>query len=304
MSYVEILNSMNPVAQAAKLGTKIQEATVGAGVRDGDIYYVDAAMDASGDGKSWDTAFKTIMEGLNAARRVPTTTTVEGDDGTHHDRRKYVLVWPGQYNEQILFSGYNISLIGMMNCGNGDWGMPVINKSEAVTTTCVFGFTGAGIEIANLWIHNAAAIPTMYVPTPGDGCYIHDCVFDGDDSNATYGIQWLDCRNSVIANNRVYGHVTAGIAVGNGGATWFRNSIIRDNVVATTATSGIIVVAATICGAGDGSVIKSNCVIGTATTGIHQDSAGAYVLVADNWVQAGTTVTDDGTGASDNHDAS
>lgn len=302
-----ILNAMNPAAQRAKLGDKVFYASSGYMVKPGDNqYFVDASVQVSGDGLSWETAYKTIDEAIDKARYKNGTTTIEGDDGNNKDRRKFVWIWPGQYNEQLLFSGYNISVCGVMpiNQCNGDWGGVVINYDAAVTTTCVMGFTGAGIELSNLWIHNAAAIPTLYVPSPGDGCWVHDCFFDGDGTLATYGIQWLDCRNSTISNNKIMGHVTAEIAVGNGGATWFRNSAIVGNHISTAATSGIIVVAATICGASDGSIIHQNTIVGTATTGIHQDSAGAYVLVSDNWIQASTAVTDDGTGACDNHTAS
>ena len=56
--------------------------------------------------------------------------------------------------------------------------------------------------------------------------------------------------------------------------------------------------------AGDGSIIAHNYIVGTCTIGIHQAAAGAYVLIADNWVQASTAITDAGSGNCDNHTAS
>lgn len=297
--YRKYLNKAFPEGQFSGLGNAIMKAG-GVDQMDDSVYYVKKTGNDNNDGLSWDTAFLTIQAACNKARYLPGTTTIDSSN----DRDKWIFVAPGQYNEQILFSGYNIHLIGLQyKLGNVDYGV-VINKDEAVTTTCVVGFTGAGIEIAGLQIHNAAAIPTLYVPTPGDGCYVHDCFMDGDETNATYGIQWEDCRNSIIENNRVMGHVTAEIKVGNGGATWFRNSQVIGNHISTAGTKGIYVPTGTICGAADGSVIASNYVVGTATVGIHQESAGAYVLVADNWAQATTPVTDAGTGAADNHNAS
>jgi len=297
------LNQSSAFAQKAGLGDALFLASSGVAVKNSDdvLFVDDSDGSDANNGEDWAHALKTVQRACNLARYTKNTTTINSDK----KRQKWIIVGPGQYNEQVLFSGYNIHVIGAVpiECNNGDYGA-VMNYDGAVASTCVFGFTGAGIEIANLFINNAAAIPTLYVPSPGDGCHVHDCVINGDHSNATYGIQWLDCRNSVIERNVVQGHVTAEIAVGNGGATWFRNSSIRHNRIASAATKGITVVASTICGAADGSEILSNYIVGSATTGIHQDSAGAYVLVADNHVQAGTAVTDDGTGASDNHTAS
>lgn len=264
------------------------------------VYYVDGANGSdSNSGLSWDKAFATIMKAVNTARYLPGTTTIDSAKG----RDKWIFVAPGQYNEQILFSGYNIHLIGISyKIGNVDYGV-VINKDEAVTSTCVLGFTGAGIELANLQIHNAAAIPTLFVPTPGDGCWIHDCYLDGDDTNATYGLQISDCRNSIIENNRIFNHVTAGMMLGSNG-TWFRNSQVRGNHISGTQGKGIYVPSGTICSAGFGSQIAHNYIMGTCTIGIHQEAAGAYVLIADNWIQASTAVTDAGTGDCDNHTAS
>lgn len=295
------INNMNKEAQNVQLGSATREALRGnVGWKDDERIYVDGQTgDDNNLGESWDSPFKTIQAALNKARYIPNTTTLDSS----FNRRRYVFVFPGVYNEQLLWSGYNIHLIGLSyKVGNVDYGV-VINKDGAVTTTAVMGVTGAGIEIAGLQIHNEAAIPTLYMPTPGDGCWIHDNFFDQDDTNATYGVQIDDCRNSIIENNRIFGFQTAGIKVGSNG-TWFRNSIIRYNHIAGSTGVGILVPTGTIAGAKDGSVILSNMIVGTATTGIHQQAAGAYVLIADNWIQAGTALTDAGTGSADNHTAS
>jgi hypothetical protein len=302
LSEARQINQLSPGNNLFAVGERIRNSlNMGIGFKEEERYYVDGVNgNDNNDGLSWETAFRTITKGVNAARYLPGTTTI--DSGK--DQHKYVFIWPGQYNEQVLFSGYNIHVIGLTyKIGNVDYGV-VINKDGAVTSTAVVGVTGSGIELANLQIYNNSAIPTISMPTPGDGCWVHDCFISGDDSNATYGIQILDCRNSIIENNRIFGHVTAGISVGNGGATWFRNSQIIGNHIAGSAGNGIEVVAATICGAADGSVIGHNYVIGTCAIGIHQANAGAYVLVCDNWIQATAAVTDAGTGSADNHTAS
>ena len=299
-SAARAINNLSPGNQEYNVGIRLQSAlNQGIGFMDAQKYYVHPDGSDLNDGLSWETAFATILKGCNTARYLPGTTTIDSAKG----RDKYVLVFPGVYNEQVLFSGYNIHVIGLsFNLGNVDYGV-VVNKDEAVTTTCVFGFTGAGIEIAGFDIRNAAAIPTLYAPSAGDGCWIHDNLIDGDDTNVTYGIQMADCRNSRIENNRIFNCVTAAISVGSSGA-WFRNSIVQSNHIAGSQGIGIQVPAGTICGAGYGSRISHNYIMGTCATGIHQAVAAAYVLVADNWVQATTAVTDAGTGAADNHTAS
>lgn len=298
------LNNMNKEAQNVRLGDAVKTALQSnIGFLDDERYYVNdnGGIDtqANDQGKSKDKPFKTIQYALNVARYIPGTTTIDSSK----NRRKVIYVAPGVYNEQILFSGYNISLIGeTYKIGNVDYGV-VINKDEAVTTTCVVGFTGAGIEIANLQIRNAAAIPTLYVPSPGDGCWIHDCFLDGDDTNATYGIAIDDCRNTIIENNRIYNHVTAGIQCGASGG-YFRNSHVIGNTISGTQGRGIVVPTGVTCSAGFGSVIAHNYIIGTCAVGIHNYVAAAYVLIADNWIQATAAVTDAGTGACDNHTAS
>jgi len=300
LNEAKAINNLSPGNQQYFVGDRLRTSlNMGIGFRQNAKYYVRADGDDGNDGLSWDTAFKTIQAACNKARYIDGTTTIDSSK----NRDKYIFVAPGVYNEQVLFSGYNIHLIGLSyRLGNVDYGV-VINKDETVTTTCVVGFTGAGIEIAGLQIHNAAAIPTLFVPTPGDGCWVHDCYIDGDDTNATIGIDWNDCRNSVIENNRIFNHVTCGIQLGANG-TWFRNSQVIGNHIAGSQGKGIDVVSGAICGAGFGSIIAHNYIMGTCVTGIHQQNAGAYVLIADNWVQATTPITDAGSGAADNHNAS
>ncbi|NQT81513.1 hypothetical protein HQ563_00700, partial [bacterium] len=63
------------------------------GVAMAEEWYVDGSVSESGNGQSWETAFKKIQEGMNAAS--------SGDT---------VIVGEGTYVENIQFKGKNIVL--------------------------------------------------------------------------------------------------------------------------------------------------------------------------------------------------
>lgn len=56
-------------------------------------WYVDASVPQSGDGKSWETAFKSIFRGLDSSHT--------GD---------MIVVAPGVYTENVDFNGRNVTL--------------------------------------------------------------------------------------------------------------------------------------------------------------------------------------------------
>ena len=107
----QTINNMNKEAQNTRLGDAVKTALQSnIGFLDNERYYVNGTIgidtQANNQGKSKDKPFRTIMYALNVARYVPGTTTI--DDAKN--RKKVIYVAPGVYNEQILFSGYNISI--------------------------------------------------------------------------------------------------------------------------------------------------------------------------------------------------
>ena len=258
-----------------------------------DVVFVDAVNgNDANDGRSWESAKQTIQAGVNLARYLPGTTTID-DTKDHH---AYVFVAPGQYNEQVLFSGFNIHLIGMTGgneLSNKDYGV-TINYDGAVAATCVLGFTGAGIEIANITIHCNQAIPAMYIPSPGDGCLIRNCYFTGNDAKtSTYAIQG-DIKTSVIRDCLIEGFTT-GIEIGGnagGGGAWAYNSRIQGNFI-TKCTNGILIPAGAVAGQ---TMVLDNVAVGSSCS--ITNSTATDVVIASNLVKP--AVSDGGAASGDN----
>lgn len=289
-----VINNMNKEAQNTQLGSAVKTALMGnIGWKDDERYYVDGIIgvdsQANDRGKSLDMPFKTIQYALNVARRIPGTTTLD----TTRNRRKYIFVMPGQYNEQLLFSGYNISLIGLGlgNISNGDYGV-VINYNDAIVSTGVIGFTGAGIEIANICFQCSQAIPIMLAGLGGnvaDAAWIHDCWFKGDNSKTcTIGISG-ELKNSLIENNIINGCIT-GINIAAG--KWFNMTVVRKNKI-TNVTNGINIAATAVC---TESEISGNKVIGSSTSIVNGQATD--VIIFENAVKP--ALTDAGAAEGDN----
>jgi len=259
------------------------------GYRSDSVFYVDSVNGSDGnDGKDWDNAFATLQYGVNIARRLPGTTTI--DDTKDHNA--LVLVAPGHYNEgEILFSGYNITIEG---CGPGvpgkDYGVS-INYDGAADATAALAFSGSGITLRNLHIYCDFAAPAVYC-AGGDNNLIENCVIECDGSTATYGIKMDSMKGSWIRNCVISGALTAGIYVAGGADRYFIHGGITDTLVysATSNTTGILV---------DNTITAYNAAIerckvslatGSSAKGIDINCTGGLLLV-NNYVSVPASAT-------------
>ena len=267
------INNMNKEAQNVQLGSAVRTALMGdIGWKDDEKYYVDAVSgNDNNPGTSMDKPFKTIQKAVNVARWVPYTESID----TSRDRRKYIFIFPGQYNEQVLFSGYNISLVGLGQRSNGDYGV-VINYDDAVAATAVIAFSGSGLELSNLCIQCSQALPIVFLDGVSDACHIHDCWIKGNAGKTpTFGI-CASIKNSLIENNIING-CAVGINVANG--DWFNNSIIRRNKI-TNVTDGINLANGCIP---TESEISENKVVGSTSSIVNGQATD--VIITDNMVK-------------------
>jgi len=182
-------------------------------------WYVDASVPSSGDGTTWDTAFKTIQEGID----------VSSDGDT-------VIVAEGTYVQNIHFNGRNITLsstnpldspvVVANTIIDGNQAGPVVTFSGTEDETCLLsGFT----------IRNGLA------PQGGGICggsgekrsraTIENSVISGNWADSGGGLLCCDgtIRNNVISRNRAGG---LSYRSGQGGAIAYCDGTILNNTVA------------------------------------------------------------------------
>ncbi len=194
--------------------------------------HVDASVPSSGDGTSWQSAFKTIQEGINAASEWDT-----------------ILVAEGTYVENINFKGKNITLASTDPLNSAVVEKTIIDGNEAGSVltfsgsedeTCVLtGFTirngmavyGGGICGGAEYIHTHATIQNNVITgnsasLPGE-----------DDGSAGGGLCFCD---GIIQNNTISGNsasATEEFWESAGGGLAYCDGIIRNNSITSNSAS-------------------------------------------------------------------
>lgn len=171
------------------------------------VFFVDDVNGSDANtGLSPDCAFATIDKGVDMARYKTGTTTV--DDTKDHEA--WVFVAPGHYNEQLLFSGYNIHIIGLGPAIPGkDYGVSINYDGAIVAAPSVVAFSGSGIHLANLHICQEGAYPALYC-AGGDNNLIENCTIECGDA-CTYGIQMDSMKGSWIRDCVIVGHAAPAV---------------------------------------------------------------------------------------------
>ncbi|MDP2895883.1 MAG: right-handed parallel beta-helix repeat-containing protein [bacterium] len=172
-------------------------------------WYVDGSVSASGDGKSWGTAFKKIQEGIDAA--------------SDHDT---VIVGEGSYVENIRFNGKNIVLCSTDPLDADVVTSTIIDGSQSGAVVSFSGTEDDSCVLSGFTIRNGNA-------QSGGGIYgararatICNNVVMENSAGEGGG---LSLCNGAIQNNTICGN-SAG---DGGGLAWcdgtIQNNIIRDN---------------------------------------------------------------------------
>lgn len=178
------------------------------GTQNGSVYYVDYSVTSSGDGKTIETAFKTLAEALSAV------TTGKGDT---------IYIAPGFYlvDETQTINKSDVNIIGT---GNGAEATVIFGSGSSSSPTesdyHLFTITGGNVVIKNLALFthkNTKA--SIYMNGLGGGynaggCIIDNCIFvpqvvDGQ----AYGIYAEAGAMNTVKNCKFYATKTAGIYI-------------------------------------------------------------------------------------------
>jgi len=202
-------------------------------------WYVDGSVPESGDGASWETAFKTIREGIDAA--------ADSDE---------VIVGEGTYVENINFNGKNITLrstdpetpdVVRRTIIDGGWAGPVVTFSGVEVEACVL----SGFNIKNGWSWTGGGIcgngtlatirKNIIIGNEADmagglfGCNgnIEENTISGNSALLYDGGALYDCNGTIQYNRIISNSANGG---GGGGLAWcmglMQNNVIAENSAA------------------------------------------------------------------------
>ncbi len=223
-------------------------------------WYVDASVTLSGNGTSWQTAFKTIQEGLHAAAHGNT-----------------VIVAQGIYVENIHFNGRNVTLrstdplqstvVQNTIIDGGGGGNSAVSFVGTEDKTCLLaGFTiqngtdadfGGAIGGGPPHSHTQATIQNNNITA--NSAYVGGAIANCDgiiqNNNITANAAWLyggalaDCHGE-IRNNTISGNT----AQDSGGGLYDCDGLIENNIISAN-SGGLIGGGLKFC---DGTILNNS----------------------------------------------
>ena len=182
--------------------------------------YVDGSVSGSGDGASWETAFKTIQEGIDAAS--------DGDA---------VIVAEGTYVENVQFRGKNIVL---RSTDPTNWGVvesTIIDGDQAGSVILFFGVENETCVLTGFTIRNGSAdsgggIRGALLSDHTRATIRNNIITGNSATSRGGGLAYCDgaIRNNIICGN----------SAGNtGGGVFDCNGTIENNTIADNSADRI-----------------------------------------------------------------
>ena len=173
------------------------------------VWYVDASATTSGDGISWETAFQTIQEGIDAA--------ADGDT---------IIVCPGTYAENVWLKGENIVLQSTQPADSEVVKRTVIDGGKAGPVVTFEGTESEACVLAGFTIRNGGTWYGGGIRGEGTHATIRNNVITGN-SAQWYGGGLSECDGTVEGNT------ISGNEAFEGGGLAYCNGIVRNNLVAS-----------------------------------------------------------------------
>jgi len=183
----------------------------------GTTWYVDGGVSSSGDGTTWESAFKKIQEGIDAAE--------SGDE---------VIVAQGTYIENIQFRGKNIVLGSTDPLDPNMVANTIIDGDQAGSVVIFSGTENETCVLSGFTIRNGIGEELPYERAGGGICggtwenrthaTIQNNVITGNSADEGGGLAY--CHGTVQQNT-----VTGNSVTGNGGGLLYCDGVIQNNVI-------------------------------------------------------------------------
>lgn len=231
---------------------------------DNSIFYVDGNRSNTGDGKTWQSAFKTLAEGLLAAHTYQGTSA---NRAWAHRATVYVCGDDLDEDLTLLSEKTDVVGVGSANSRSG----PRLYGNHVIQASATDNYNGC--RFYNFSFQPQAAGITWDIPTGHHGIGWTNCVWEWAAASTT-GIRITACQDTLIQGCRFTkgsgtGYSTAAISIATGASS---QTQILDNYI--DANIGITIHAGTT---GEGNLIQGNTIIAVGLT-IDDNSDLWYVV--------------------------
>jgi len=229
-------------------------------------WYVDGRVSASGDGSSWDEAFKTFAEAIAA-----NNATIDWADAWDWHRWNRILVAPGLYNEN-LETPFSCHVFGMGTLNEA--GVRVEPDEGSPMSGAALGLVLDNIEFGCRTEHPVLDFSSF------NNSIVRNCILDAViDDTVTHGIGITEeATKSQILNNQFInrGLPDKGMNYGIYPAGMFVGMIVKGNIMDNIRTAGIYIDPAGKSGA---TFIEDNTIIVAGTgTGIDDNVGDSWII--------------------------
>lgn len=263
------------------------------------VFYVDGNVVSSGNGLSWLSAFKTLVEGLAAAHSYASTS---GNRAWAH--RPTVYCCGDNLVENLVILAEKTDIIGV-GSASGYTKCYLDGKHVPVTTNCwgtrwhnmAFGSSVAGIfwtltsvsggiEFHNCYFSSRGPAHTIAIQATALGSMkVHDCTWEAANtgfSTAAIDILAGDAAQTEIKRNYIAGAI--GIRINASTTTTAGNIVIDRNTIKSTTEC--------ITDSASVAVVTNNIMITAASTATTTDGYTFDLALAANNLLTGSSKTD------------